>query len=63
MVLVKCAGFTDKDACVENISYAPDRKLDPSLIQALASCTYIERKMAVRLLGVTGAGYVKYMDM
>ena len=54
--LVKHAGFTDKDACVENISYAPDRELDPALIQTLASCAYIERKMVVRLLGATGAG-------
>lgn len=54
--LVKCAGFTDKDACVENISYAPDRELAPALIQVLASCAYIERNMVVRLLGPTGAG-------
>ena len=54
--LVKCAGFTDKDACIENISYAPDRELDPALIQSLASCAYIERKLIVRLLGATGAG-------
>ena len=54
--LVKHAGFTEKDACVENISYAPDRELDPALIQALASCSYIERKLSVRLLGATGSG-------
>lgn len=54
--LIKRAGFTDKDACVENISYTPDRELDPALIQALASCAYIERNMVVRLLGATGAG-------
>ena len=54
--LVKRAGFTDKDASVENISYAPERELDPALIQALASCAYIERNMVVRLLGATGAG-------
>ena len=54
--LTKNAGFTDKDACVENVSYAPDRELDPALIQSLASCAYIERNMIVRLLGATGAG-------
>jgi len=54
--MVRYAGFTDKDACVENISYAADRGLDPALIQALASCAYIERKLTVRLLGATGAG-------
>jgi DNA replication protein DnaC len=54
--LVKRAGFTDKDASIENISYAPDRALDPTLIQTLASCAYIERNMVVRLLGATGAG-------
>ena len=54
--LVKNAGFTDRDACVENISYAPDRQLDPAVIQALASCAFVERNMVVRLLGATGAG-------
>jgi DNA replication protein DnaC len=54
--LIKCAGFTDRDACVENISYSPDRELDPSLIQVLASCSFVERNMTVRLLGSTGAG-------
>lgn len=54
--LIKRAGFTYKDACVENISYTPDRELDPGLIQSLASCAYIERYMTVRLLGATGAG-------
>jgi len=54
--MVKNAGFTDKSACVENISYAPERELDSALIQSLASCAYIERKLTIRLLGATGAG-------
>jgi len=54
--LVKSAGFTDRDARVENISYTPDRELDPALIQSLASCAFIERKLTVRLLGATGSG-------
>jgi len=54
--LVKNAGFTDKDACIENISYSPERELDPTQIQMLASCAFIERNMVIRLFGATGAG-------
>jgi len=54
--LIKRAGFTDKNACIENISYAQDRELDAAQIQMLASCAFIERNTIVRLLGATGAG-------
>jgi len=54
--LVKRAGFTDKNACVENISYLPERGLDATQIQKLASCAYIERNLNVQILGATGVG-------
>jgi len=54
--LIKLAGFTDRNACIENISYRPERRLDATLIQQLASCAYIERNLNVQLLGPTGAG-------
>jgi len=54
--LVKRAGFTDKEAYVENISYTHDRGLNAEQIQTLASCAFIERNTVVRILGATGAG-------
>ena len=54
--LIKRAGFTDKNACLENISYLPERGLDEAQIQSLASCAYIERNLNVQLLGATGVG-------
>jgi DNA replication protein DnaC len=54
--LIKRANFSDSSACVENISYTPDRKLDGTMIQTLASCSYIERNLNVQILGATGAG-------
>jgi DNA replication protein DnaC len=54
--LIKQAGFTDKNACVENISYLPGRGLDPAQIQKLATCIYIERNLNIQLLGATGVG-------
>jgi DNA replication protein DnaC len=54
--LIKNAGFPDRNACVENITYSPRRELDPSLIQKLATCSYIERNLNVQFLGATGAG-------
>ena len=54
--LIKRASFTDTTACVENISYDVERKLNASLIQTLASCTFIEDKRNLCILGPTGAG-------
>jgi len=54
--LVKNAGFPDRNACVENITYLPRRELDSALIQRLATCAYIEKKLNVQLFGATGAG-------
>jgi DNA replication protein DnaC len=54
--LTKKATLSNSGACIENIRYTPDRKLDPSLIQTLASCAYIEKHLDVLLLGATGAG-------
>jgi DNA replication protein DnaC len=54
--LIAHAGFTDRNACVENITYLPDRNLNVGEIQQLASCTYIERNVNVKLLGATGSG-------
>jgi len=54
--LIKNAGFPDRNACVENITYSPRRELDHVLIQKLATCSYIERNLNVQFLGATGAG-------
>jgi len=54
--LIKNAGFPDRNACVENITYSPRRELDQTLIQRLATCAYIERNLNVQFLGATGAG-------
>jgi len=54
--LVRGAGFTDRNACVEGIIYSPERELDEVQIQRLASCAYIEKNQNIQLLGVTGAG-------
>ena len=54
--LIKNAGFPDRNACVENITYSPRRELDQALIQRLATCAYIERNLNVQFLGATGAG-------
>jgi len=54
--LIKKAGFTDTTPCVEDISYDAERKLNPSFIQSLASCTFIEDKRNLCIVGPTGAG-------
>jgi DNA replication protein DnaC len=54
--LIRSAGFSDTSACVENVEYAPDRKLDKATISTLATCNYIQDKHNIVILGAAGAG-------
>ena len=54
--LIRNAGYADPAACVENIEYLPERKLDREQILRLASCTYLQEAHNVIILGATGAG-------
>lgn len=49
--LIKNAGFHDGGACVENIEYHDDRKLDRGMIARLSSCAYIHRGAPERASG------------
>lgn len=44
------------DACVEDISYDSDRRLDKGMIQKLSSCIFIQQKLNVLVTGSTGTG-------
>ena len=54
--LIRNAGFSENSACIENIEYAADRKLDKTKITTLATCTYIQEKHNIIILGAAGAG-------
>jgi DNA replication protein DnaC len=54
--LIRNAGFSENSACIENIEYAADRKLDKTQITTLATCTYIQEKHNIIILGAAGAG-------
>ena len=54
--LIRNAGFTDTNACIENIEYTADRKLDKSQISTLATCNYIQERHNIIILGAAGAG-------
>lgn len=54
--LIRNAGYADPAACVENIEYHPERRLDQEQILRLASCTYPRETHNVIVLGATGAG-------
>lgn len=54
--LMKNAGYSLPRACVEDISFHPERKLDKGQILSLATCTYIEEAHNVLILGATGVG-------
>ena len=41
--LIKNAGYAFPDACVEDIEYRADRKLDKAQIARLSTCNYSER--------------------
>ena len=54
--LIKKAGLMESSACIENIRYDEDRKLDRATILKLATCNYIADKRNIIILGATGAG-------
>ena len=54
--LIKNAGFAFNDACIENIEYHDDRKLDRAQIARLSTCNYIQENHNIIILGATGSG-------
>ena len=54
--LIKNAAYAVPSACVENIEYQPERKLDRAQIMRLATCVYIQEAHNIILLGATGSG-------
>lgn len=54
--LIRSANLRMPNACVEDIQYHEDRKLDRTTILRLASCHYIGEKQNVILKGASGNG-------
>jgi DNA replication protein DnaC len=54
--LIKNASYAISGACVEDIAYHADRKLDKTLIARLAACSYIHENHNVIIMGATGVG-------
>lgn len=54
--LSRAAGLAEPDACIEDIEYIADRKLDKKLIQTFATCAYIRENHHIILHGATGCG-------
>jgi len=54
--LIRRAEFLQSDACVENMEYHADRKLDKAQIARLATCSYVQEKHNIIILGASGAG-------
>ena len=54
--LLSKATFKDSCACLENIEYHDDRKLDRILFARLSTCSYIVEHHDVIIMGATGSG-------
>lgn len=54
--LIKSAGFKFNQACIEDIEYHEDRKLDKSQISRLSTCQYIAEKHNIIIMGASGNG-------
>jgi len=54
--LIKKAEFRYPQASIEDIEYHADRKLDKAQIIRLSSCTYIEEKRNLIIMGASGNG-------
>jgi len=56
MRLIKSAGYSYTNACLENIEYLPDRKLDKTTLTRLGTCNYVREHHNIIILGATGSG-------
>jgi DNA replication protein DnaC len=54
--LIRSAGFSMPEACVEDIEYHSDRRLNKALITRLSTCNYMDEFHNVIILGATGSG-------
>ena len=54
--LIKKADFRFSNACVEDIEYHADRKLDKTQITRLSTCNYIQEKHNIIIMGASGNG-------
>ena len=54
--LIRNAGYEIPSACIEDIEYLPERKLDKAQITRLSACQYIEEHHNIIILGATGNG-------
>jgi len=54
--LIRKSEFHFSDACIEDIEYHADRKLDRAQITRLSTCTYVQEKHNLIILGASGAG-------
>ena len=55
-LLLKRAGFIENSACLEDVDYAPDRRIDETCIRQLSTGDYIRHARNVLITGATGAG-------
>jgi DNA replication protein DnaC len=54
--LIRSADFPISGACIEDIEYRADRKLDRGQILQFESCAYIDERHNIIILGATGTG-------
>jgi DNA replication protein DnaC len=54
--LIQTANFLNSNACIEDLEYHEDRRLDKAQILKLASCSYIHDSHNIILKGPTGSG-------
>ena len=55
-LLIKRAEFRFSQACIEDIEYYPDRKLDKAQLLRLATCNYVQEKHNLLIMGAAGNG-------
>ena len=54
--LMRKADYSLPGACIEDVEYREDRKLDKALITRLGTCNYVDECHNIIILGATGSG-------
>jgi len=54
--LIRTANYAIPSACLEDVEYHADRRLDKALITRLGNCDYVREYRNIIILGATGSG-------
>ena len=54
--LIRKADFEQGHACIADLNYSANRKLNKKIVKQLATCEYVQNKHNIIIMGASGSG-------